>query len=61
MVNDMVFEFRERFPEVMTSRYTIRDLRFISKTIKVDKARPRSHMTDIVAVVGTCTEQGKAA
>jgi hypothetical protein len=53
MVNDMAFEFKARFPEVIASRYTIRDRAFIKKTIKIDKARPRSHMADIVATVGT--------
>jgi hypothetical protein len=53
MVNDMAFEFKDRFPEVIRSRYTIRDEGFIKKTIKVEKARPRSHMADIVAIVGT--------
>jgi hypothetical protein len=57
MVNDMAFEFRERFPEVLASRYTIRDPGFIGKTVKVDKARPRSHIEDIAAVIGTW--QGK--
>jgi hypothetical protein len=57
MVNDMAFEFKDRFPEVLASRYTIRDKGFIGKTIKVDKARPRSRMEDIAAVIGTW--QGK--
>jgi hypothetical protein len=53
MLNDMAFEFKNRFPEVIASRYTIRDKKFIKKTIWIDRARPRSHMADIAATVGT--------
>jgi hypothetical protein len=53
MINDMAFEFKNRFPEVIASRYTVRNKNFIKKTIWIDRARPRSHMADIVATVGT--------
>jgi hypothetical protein len=53
LVNDEAFEFKARFPEVIRSRYTIRDLAFIMRIIRIEKARPRSHMPDIVAAVGT--------
>jgi hypothetical protein len=53
MINDMAFEFKNRFPEVIASRYTIRDPGFIKKTIMIKKARPRSHMPSIVATAGT--------
>jgi hypothetical protein len=59
MVNDMAFEFRAEFPGVLKSRYTIRDPGFIAKTVKIDKARPRSHMADIAASVGTWYGTGR--
>jgi hypothetical protein len=63
MVNDMAFQFREEFLGVIASRYTVRDTAFIKKIIRVEKARPRSHMADIVATVytwhGTSGESGE--
>jgi hypothetical protein len=53
MINDMAFEFRRQFPDVIASRYTIRDKKFIKRTIAIERARSRSHMADIVAVIGT--------
>jgi hypothetical protein len=57
MVNDMAFQFRDEFPKVIAAKYTIRDPAFIRRTIFIEKARPRSRMEDIVAVIGTW--QGK--
>jgi hypothetical protein len=53
MVNDMCFQFRDEFPKVLAEKYTIRDPAFIKRTIVIEKARPRSRMEDIVAVIGT--------
>jgi hypothetical protein len=53
MVNDMAFQFKEEFPKIIGSRYTIRDPKFIERIIRVEKARPRSHMADIIATVYT--------
>jgi hypothetical protein len=57
MVNNMCFQFRDDFFKVKAAKYTIRDQAFIKRTITIEKARPRSHMADIVAVIGTW--QGK--
>jgi hypothetical protein len=55
MINDMAFEFKKEFSAVISSRYKIRDWGFLDKIVTVEKARPRSHMSDIVARVGTTT------
>jgi hypothetical protein len=52
-INDMLFKFRDEYFKVIESRYTIRDRAFIRRTIKIDKARPRSHMADIIGLIGT--------
>ncbi|MDR2176817.1 MAG: hypothetical protein LBP20_02105 [Treponema sp.] len=52
MVNDMAFQFQNDFFEVIKNQYTIRDPAFIKRTIKVEKARPRSRFEDIAAVIG---------
>jgi hypothetical protein len=57
MVNDMAFQFRDEFPKVLASKYTIRDQAFIKRTITIEKARPRTRMEDIAAIIGTW--QGK--
>jgi hypothetical protein len=57
MTNDMAFQFRDDFFEVIKKQYTIRDPAFIKRTITIKKARPRSRIEDIAAVIGTW--QGK--
>ncbi|MDR0583790.1 MAG: hypothetical protein LBG57_05490 [Treponema sp.] len=52
-VNDMAFKFQDEYLRIIAGRYTIRDPAFLKRTIKIDKAKPRSHMADIVALVGT--------
>jgi hypothetical protein len=42
MVNDMAFQFKEEFPKIIRTRYTVRDPKFIERIIRVEKARPRS-------------------
>jgi hypothetical protein len=60
-INDMAFEAKAVFPDVIASHYTVRDRSFMKKIIQVEKARPRSHMTDIVATTFTWTgETGDA-
>jgi hypothetical protein len=53
MLNDMAFDFRRRFPEVIASRYTVRDKKFIKAIIRVERARPSRTMKKITATVGT--------
>jgi hypothetical protein len=53
MVNDMGFDFKAAFPDVIASHYTVRDRGFLEKIIRIEKARPRSHMMDIAATVYT--------
>jgi hypothetical protein len=54
MINNMAFEFRSLFPKVLAAhRYIIRDPAFIGNEVKIDRARPHSHMADIFATVGT--------
>jgi hypothetical protein len=57
MVNDMCFQFRDDFYKVIADKYVIRDEAFIKRAITIEKARPRSRMEDIAAVIGTW--QGK--
>jgi hypothetical protein len=52
-VNDEALQFKADFPDVIAHHYILRNRKFIGSTIKVSLARPRSHMEDIVAVVGT--------
>ena len=52
-LNDMAFKFQEEYLKIIAGRYTIRDPAFLKRTIKIDKAKPRSHIADIVALVGT--------
>jgi hypothetical protein len=53
MINDMAFDAKARFPEIIASQYTVRNPGFIRGTFQIEKARPRSHMADIVATAGT--------
>jgi hypothetical protein len=52
-VNDEALQFKADFPDVIARHYILRNKKFIGGSVKVDLARPRSHMEDIVAVVGT--------
>ncbi|MDR2433277.1 MAG: hypothetical protein LBD47_01750 [Treponema sp.] len=53
MVNDQAFKFRNEVQNAIASRYTIRNDKFISNAIIIQKAKPRSRMEDIIAIVGT--------
>ncbi|MDR0759171.1 MAG: hypothetical protein LBF74_03565 [Treponema sp.] len=53
MVNDQAFKFRSEVRKAIASRYTIRDERFISNAIVIQKAKPQSRMEDILSIVAT--------
>jgi hypothetical protein len=52
-INDLAFKFRYEVYKAIRSRYTVRSERFINNAVVIKKARPRSRMEDIFAIVGT--------
>jgi hypothetical protein len=52
-VNDQAFYFRDQVFKVISSRYKIRNEKFIRNTILIQKARPSRTMENIFAIVGT--------
>jgi hypothetical protein len=60
LVNDQAFKFRYEVYKAIKSHYVVRSWRFVNNAVLIQKARPRSRMEDIFAIVGTGYGEGGA-